>query len=142
MSSRVSNQRLVPSILLLVLTSASGAWAGEGSQGEEAAAPVLAAPAPIASPGGPLACLGATTGAESAGDLALLTPEPTPMCSGDDCGCFEPPCNQQCESGDQDCFRACFQWQKSCARACCTPNLPDSPGCCQGWCGIQCQCCE
>jgi hypothetical protein len=41
-------------------------------------------------------------------------------CSGDDCGCYDPPCTEQCAPGDQTCFHACVHGQVQCAILCCS----------------------
>lgn len=48
-------------------------------------------------------------------------------CSGDVCGCYDPPCNEECEVGDMACMSSCRQEQKQCAICCCCCD-------CQWWC--------
>lgn len=48
---------------------------------------------------------------------------PTPVvlsCTGEECGCFDPPCYEQCPSGDLLCKLACRDEQRECAIACCS----------------------
>lgn len=42
-------------------------------------------------------------------------------CSGDLCGCFNPPCSEECPVGNQACMGECRREQKRCAIACCSP---------------------
>ncbi len=65
-----------------------------------------------------------TPGTEELGKLESV-PEPIFMsCSGDLCGCFTPPCNEQCEVGDTACMSSCRQEQKRCAICCCCGPCP------------------
>lgn len=58
------------------------------------------------------------------------TPTPTWLsCSGDDCGCYEPPCSEECDVGDEQCMQGCRQGQIHCAVCCCCP-CPYCPGYC------------
>ena len=44
-------------------------------------------------------------------------------CSGDLCGCYEPPCTEECPPlpAGQQCMAACRRAQIQCAKACCSP---------------------
>ena len=54
------------------------------------------------------------------GQLPLLLPPAHPTCSGDDCGCYSPPCQEQCAGQPCcQCLMECAQAARQCARACC-----------------------
>lgn len=102
------------------------------------ALPVAAAEAPPA----PVSVLSAVPSAVACAAPVVLTPieiagllaEPlaTPdlggtapavrfaSCSGDDCGCYNDPCEDQCPPGNQPCITQCVRGQIRCARACCS----------------------
>jgi hypothetical protein len=44
-------------------------------------------------------------------------------CSGDLCGCYDPPCTEECPPlpAGQQCLAACRRAQIQCAKACCSP---------------------
>lgn len=50
-------------------------------------------------------------------------------CSGDNCGCYDPPCSTQCDPGDWPCMNACRREQVQCAICCCTPAEFQPPYC-------------
>ena len=138
MSSRGSSVRFVLGVLVLALAPAA-VWAGEAKGSQEPAGPALVTPASA------LLCE-APTLPEAEGvpaELGLFAPAPTPTCSGDDCGCYEPPCNQLCAAGDWDCFGACRRAQRDCAVACCTGGSGGGGCDCasSGYCPVWCFCC-
>lgn len=48
--------------------------------------------------------------------------QPAPLkmsCSGDDCGCYEPSCIEECGAGNWPCINPCRRAQIQCAIACC-----------------------
>ena len=55
------------------------------------------------------------------GEDALINPQDPfwASCSGDQCGCYDPPCSEECAVGDTACFASCRQGQKRCAICCC-----------------------
>lgn len=67
----------------------------------------------------------------TAGGLESLLEEPvlTPVdgdqklflggCSGELCGCYDPPCSEQCPGGGWQCLAACNRQQVQCAIWCC-----------------------
>lgn len=60
--------------------------------------------------------------APNASPVALpdTAPAPLQLCSGDWCGCYDPPCiNGQCAPNDWPCIHACIKEQKNCAIWCC-----------------------
>lgn len=106
------------------------------------ALPVVAAsaPAPLTASLPTISACG--TGASVAIDLEGLLEEPalTPAdwevesplfasCSGENCGCYDPPCTSECDSGDFACIRACTRAQVRCAVCCCTPPEFQPPYC-------------
>ncbi|MET0591349.1 MAG: hypothetical protein ABW133_01530 [Polyangiaceae bacterium] len=71
-----------------------------------------------------LGCGGAPTDVAEKGES-----EPAPgevqsaWCSGDLCGCYDPPCTEECPPppAGQSCLAACRRAQIQCAKACCSP---------------------
>ncbi len=57
------------------------------------------------------------------------TPAPAPVwlsCSGDNCGCFDPSCPEQCdgEPNYNQCVSSCMHGQSRCALCCCCGPCP------------------
>lgn len=66
-----------------------------------------------------------TGGLESLLEEPVLTPVEGSQelllsgCSGEWCGCYDPPCEEQCTGGGWQCMTACSRAQIQCAIACC-----------------------
>ena len=57
--------------------------------------------------------------------LAIVgAPSTVLACSGEDCGCYDPPCEEQCSgltgAAYDSCFIGCVQAQVRCAIDCCS----------------------
>jgi hypothetical protein len=132
-------------VFMLAVTPAFGASIDQGDQGQD--------PAAISgdsAPDGAVSiefqeaqlCLDSPEG-ESRETLSLFLPAPQPACSGDLCGCYDPPCNEQCAPGDLGCFRACRRDQIDCGIACCGGGGGGGQCCVRtGFCPAACLCCE
>lgn len=49
-------------------------------------------------------------------------PPVMPSCSGDNCGCYDIPCSEECPPEDLRCYRKCVEEQSECASCCCCPE--------------------